>query len=115
MKDKKMAIVSLVAAFLISSLMYFVCIYPHEKDINENAYITYTGNFYVEKCYFVNRGGSYIVLKYEDSTKATRYKVLCDVSCIENDTQYYGTIVYSQRSKCLLDIDVNTVGDSPLD
>ena len=104
MKYKKIAIVILVVSILILSLMYFLCIYPYEKDINEKAYVTYTGNFYVEECFFVNRGGSYILLKYEESNNSIRYKVLCDVSSIENNTEYVGTIVYSQNSKCLIDI-----------
>ena len=103
-KYKKMAVVALVGGVAISLIAYAFCVYPYQKDINNQSYVTYTGEFYVEEYYSVNRGGTYILISCDSQNNATRYKVLCDVSDIENDKTYNGTFVYSESSKCLVDI-----------
>ena len=72
--------------------------------MQETAYEVYAGEFYVEEYYSVNRGGTYILISCDGKNNATRYKVLCDVTDIENDKIYNGTFVYSENSKCLVDI-----------
>ena len=105
-KYKRMAILTIFVGFLLCLVYCCFCIFPYQKDIKDEAYITYTGDFYVQECYFVNRGGNYILLSYDGLDKVVRYKALCDVSLISDDTVYNGTIVYSHNSKCLVDIQI---------
>lgn len=110
-KYRNMAFLNVVGGLLILLTMYIFCVQPYQRDINENAFITYTGSFYVEECYSVNRGGTYILIKYENDQSSIRYKVLCDTSTIQNETLYFGSIIYSEHSKCL--VGINLSDDSP--
>lgn len=55
--------------------------------------------------YSVNRGGCYILIRSSGETETTRYRVLCDVTEVEDDTNYNGFFVISENSQCLVDID----------
>ncbi len=101
---KRCSVVLTIAAVLIILGSYLFCIFPYQRDITEESYEIYEGEFYVESCYFVTRGGTYIIIRHNDSEKEIRYKVLCDVEKIEDDTVYNGKFVYSKHSKCLVDI-----------
>ena len=105
-KCKQMIIVSLIGGVLISLIIYSSSILPYQMDIKENSYKTYTGEFFVEEYYFVNRSGTYMLIKLGSEDNSVRYRVLCDVPLIENSKMYNGTIVYSKRSKCLVNIDI---------
>lgn len=105
-KDTRMAIVSIVGGIAIVLAMYCFCLYPYQKDINEQAFITYHGEFVVEDYYYVGRGGAYILLQCPEEQKSVRYQVLCDVPEVENGRVYQGEFVYSKRSKCLLNIEI---------
>lgn len=107
-KYRKMAIFTLIGGIVISAALYFTSIFPFQMDVQKEAYITYSGEFYVEECYSSNRSGSYILIRYGEENESARYKVLCDVTEIENATLYQGTFVYSKHSKCLVDIERQT-------
>ena len=105
-KYRKMAIFSLIGGLILSVAVYVTSILPFQRDIQEEAFITYSGEFYVEECYSLNRGGTYILIRYGEENESVRYKVLCDVTEVENETGYNGTFVYSQHSKCLVEIEL---------
>lgn len=113
-KYKKMAWIALVGGILIILMIYIFCISPYKQDISTNSYEQWTGSFIVEKYYFVNRGGTYILIKLNDEENAVRYKVLTDMPSIQDGTTYSGTIVFSKHSKCLVDIDLWETGDGSL-
>jgi hypothetical protein len=105
-KYRKMAMITLIGGIVISAALYFTSIFPFQLDVQKEAYITYSGEFYVEDCYSVNGGGTYILIQYGEENESVRYKVLCDVTEIENETVYNGAFVYSQHSQCLVDIEL---------
>ena len=105
--DTKKSIFSIILLGVIGSLaVYFTSVFPIQRDIRENAYETYTGEFYVDECYG-SKTNVYITIKCGDQNKVKRYTVLCDVKEVENYTTYNGIIVYSKHSKYLLNIDLN--------
>ena len=103
---KRLAVFTLVGGMILAITIYFTSIFPAQKDINENAFISYSGEFVVEECYSVSSGGTYIIIKCDEQDDAMRYKVLCDVNEIDNNTSYNGTFVYSKHSKCLVAIEI---------
>lgn len=103
-KEAKDAFGCIVCGILISLLTYFTSIYSFQKDIRQNAYISYTGEFFVEDYYAVKGGGEYIILKTSENGKETKYHYLCDSFLVEAGESYYGTIVYTKYSKSLVDI-----------
>ena len=105
--------VIMITAFCVFGLIgtYFFEIYPYEKDIEENSYIVYTGEFYIEGFYF-NGGKSLVYIEYPDKDKIIRYRRLCDNTNIDIETWYEGTLVYSKRSNCMVDIIVDPLGES---
>ena len=105
-KYKRLAVFTLVGGMILAITIYFTSIFPAQKDINENAFISYSGEFVVEECYTVNRGGTHILIKCGEQDDSMRYKVLCSVNEIEDNTTYNGTIVYSKHSKCLVAIEM---------
>lgn len=107
-QNKKLAVFTLLGGIILSIAIYFTSIYPGQKDINENAFISYSGEFVIEECYAVSRGGTYIFIKCSDQDNAIRYKVLCNVNEIEDNTTYNGTFVYSKHSKCLVAIEMQS-------
>lgn len=104
-KDKKLLRITCISGIVIMLFMYFICIFPCQKDLKYNAFKTYEGEFYVDRCYSVNRGGCYILIRSSGETETTRYRVLCDVTEVEDDTNYNGFFVISENSQCLVDID----------
>lgn len=105
-KYKRLAVFTLVGGIILSITIYFTSIFPAQKDINENAFVSYSGEFAVEECYTVNRGGTYILIKCGEQDDSMRYKVLCDVKEIKDNTNYYGKLVYSKHAKCLVAIEI---------
>ena len=101
-KIKNGPILMVIIGFILALTIYLFLILPFQKDIEENAYTTYTGEFYVVGSYFSN--ASYIEIQFPDQEKSVRYHLLCDNSYIDDHTQYEGTLVYSTRTKCLVDI-----------
>ena len=113
-KDKKMAWIAFIGGILIVLMIYMFCISPYKQDISANSYEQYTGSFVVEKYYFVNRGGTYILIKLNEKENVVRYKVLTDMPSIQDGTAYNGTIVFSKHSKCLVDIDLENTENGSL-
>ena len=107
-KDKRLAVFTLIGGIILSIAIYFTSIYPGQKDINENAFVSYSGEFLVEECYSVSSGGTYILIKCGEQDDALRYKVLCIVNEIKDNTTYQGTFVYSKHSKCLVAIETQS-------
>lgn len=92
---------------LISVLIYITSIYPFQYDINNNNYIEYIGEFFVEKSnYCSSKGGpSYILIRIGDEPKATRYIFAIDDTDVYDNTLYYGKIVWAEKSKVLVNIE----------
>ena len=105
-KYKRMALITLIGGILICLMIYIFCVFPYKQDISFNSYEEYTGNFIVEKYYFVNRGGTYILIKFNEEEDAIRFKVLTDMPSIQEGFNYNGTIIFSKHSKCLVDINL---------
>jgi len=84
-----------VAIILISSVKFSVRIFHLQKDIHDQAYITYCGDFEVSPY-----KESYVTLSGESGQLKLEGKV--DLS----GGEYYGTIVYAQNSKYILDWNV---------
>ena len=104
--QRNTAIILSVSCLLLATLIYLFEIYPLQKDINQQSYVVYEGNFYVKECKSANRAGTYIYIKSSNSSNVIRYKVSCDVDKINNNTSYMGKFVYSKNSKILVDITV---------
>ncbi|MGN1446208.1 MAG: hypothetical protein ACI4WV_07915 [Eubacteriales bacterium] len=106
-KGKSQTRKSVFSLFLIgvvvSLIVYSIYIFPVQEEIQENEYITYTGEFYVEECYG-SQTRTYITIKYGDQNKITRYTVLCDLKGVEDNKFYHGVIVHTKYSKYLLNI-----------
>ena len=71
-KDKRLAVFTLIGGIILSIAIYFTSIYPGQKDINENAFVSYSGEFLVEECYSVSSGGTYILIKCGEQDDALR-------------------------------------------
>ena len=104
MKQPGLAFAAVGACAIILLLAFFLGFYPLQKDIDENAYITYEGELYIERCYHPYRSSVYILIKETGADKAIRYKVLCDVDQVRDDTIYFGYFVYAKSSGALVDI-----------
>ena len=98
---------AIIVGLIGTIFMYLVGVFPYDKDINENAYETYVGEFIIEDYFSTNRGRSYVIIKCNENTHSLRYEVLCDVPNFELYTIYEGSFTVSQNSKCLMDIDIN--------
>ena len=106
MKIKYITSIAIVGCIIGSVFIYLVGIFPYDKDIRENAYETYTGQFTVEDYFSTNRGRCYVIIKYPESSRSFRYEVLCDTPDFELYTTYKGSFVTSKNSKCLVNIDI---------
>ena len=106
MKIKYITSVAIVVCIIGSVFIYLVGIFPYDKDIRENAYETYTGQFTVEDYFSTNRGRCYIIIKNPKSSHSFRYEVLCDTPDFELHTTYNGSFITSKNSKCLVNIDI---------
>ncbi len=102
-KLKNMSIVTMITGAAMILICCIFLIYPYQKDIDDNAYTVYTGEFYVVDSY-TDKGGRYVRIKYPNQKENVRYQLLCNDSFSEDETEYEGTIVYSTRSKCIVDI-----------
>ena len=107
----KLAVISLLAGLCLSLLAYFTSIFPFQRDINNQSYIEYTGEFYVEKHFATNGGGPYIFIKTNDDKKIVRYNLKCDANNIDFETTYYGTFIYAKNSKTVVNIEVDMIVD----
>jgi glucan phosphoethanolaminetransferase (alkaline phosphatase superfamily) len=105
-KYKQMALITLIGGVVISLIIYMFCVFPYQQDVSFNSYEQYTGNFVVEKYYFVNRGGTYVLIRFNEEEDTIRFKVLTDMPSVQEGSTYNGTIVFSKHSKCLVDIDL---------
>ena len=91
-----------VVAVIVFS--YFT-VFPVLKDINQNAFIEYSGAFYIEDYYFVSGGSSpYILIKTKNATDGVRYKITGNYNWIEKGKTYQGVFVYGENSKTILDM-----------
>lgn len=104
LQQKKLAISTAIFMMALIFIVSFVQVVPYYFDYKYESYLSYTGEFYVEECHSVNRSGAYIVIRFVNTNEIVRYKVLCNINAIEDDSVYTGTIIYSKRSKCLLDV-----------
>ncbi len=102
-KLKNMATATVITGAAMILICCIFLIYPYQKDIDDNAYTVYTGEFCVTDRY-TDKGGVYIMIKYPDQKKNVRYQLLCSDPFSDDETEYEGTLVYSERSKCIVDI-----------
>lgn len=100
---KSTAIITVIVGIGVLLILHFFVVSPYKQDVEENGYIEYVGDFYVERAYSVNRGGEFILIKLGED-KTIRLKSLCNILAVEDDSNYSGTVIYSKRSKCLVDI-----------
>ncbi len=103
LKDTKLTWLALISGFVIIAILYATSIMPYSKDINENAYTTYEGKFYLEEIQFINRGGTYIYIKLPNEAESKRYKASSNLE-FQFPATYYGRIVTSDNSNILLEI-----------
>ena len=74
-------------------------------DISEETYVTYEGEFWVEDTNY-GRGGPSVKLIFQNDKKAKMYKVNGYLdSYFEEKNAYSGYVVYSKRSKIIVDWD----------
>ncbi len=85
-----------VAVIFFGSFHFFVRIFHLYKDINQQAYITYHGDFEVSS---FKEG--YVTLKSESGD------IKLDGGVELSGGKYTGTIVYAQNSKYILEWNVN--------
>lgn len=97
---KKGSIV-LILGLVIVSCIFIFCVFPYQKDISNADFISYEGTFYVEDAYSIN-GYEYILIKIGDSPTSKKYKVLCDISLINIQTEYTGKLTWGNNSQTLL-------------
>ena len=102
--ERNTAIILCVCSLVLSASIYFLKILPVQKDINQQSYIVYDGEFYVKETKTANRSGTYIYIQSSKDSSPIRYEVLCDINKINNDTTYTGYFVYSKHSKIIVDI-----------
>ena len=72
-------------------------------DVNEGDYITYKGEFTIESLSYASKGGYTAYVKISNSEKAKRYRFNPNLEYWEEDTTYDGYVVYSKRSKIIVD------------
>lgn len=102
----------LILGILILTIGYFFTILPIQKDIKTNAYVSYSGDFFVEDYYYVSRGTwPYILIKLPNEQKSVRYKILGNFKGLKANTTYTGTFIYGKNSKAIIDIDFKAIGD----
>lgn len=94
----------LVLGILALMVGYFMGVYPYQQDISTEAYQKYIGEFYVEEYYFSTNSGVHMLIKFPDSEKSIRYRAPGDIEGIENNTTYYGVLVYGKYSKGIVEI-----------
>ena len=102
--ERNTAIILCVCSLVLSASIYFLEILPVQKDINQQSYIVYDGEFYVKETKSANRSGTYIYIQSSNDSSPIRYEILCDINEINNDTIYTGYFVYSKHSKIIVDI-----------
>ena len=72
-------------------------------DVTEGDYITYKGEFTVESLSYMSKGGHTTYVKFSDSEKAKRYRFNSNLEYLDEDATYDGYVVYSKRSKIIVD------------
>ena len=104
-KEKKIFIYLALSAVLLCLFVYITSIFPYQYDIKNNGYEEYIGDFFVEQSnYYGSRGGpSYILIRTNNKTKSVRYIYAIDSIDVKDNTYYHGKIVWSERSKVLVD------------
>jgi len=102
--ERNTSIILFACSLILSASIYFLEILPVQKDINQQSYIVYEGEFYVEEIKTASRSGTYIYIQASNDSTPIRYEVSCDVNEINNDTSYMGYFVYSKHSKIIVDI-----------
>lgn len=104
----------LILGILVLIVGYFMGVYPYQQDISTESYQEYTGEFYVEEYAFYTNSGVHIRIKFPDSKKSTRYRAPGNLEGIENNTTYYGVLVYGKHSKGIVDIEIEeTLKEKP--
>ena len=97
--------VYLMLGILVLLVGYFMGVYPYQRDMSTDAYQEYKGEFYVEEYYFSTNSGVHMLIKFPGSNKSARYKAPGNIEGIENNTVYYGVLVYGENSKAIVDIE----------
>ena len=93
----------LIIGLLTVLLAYYFSVYTYQKDIKNNDYIEYTGEFYVESYYYATKSGLFILIKTPEDEKPIKYRAYGNID-INNKTSYYGTFVVGKNSKALVDL-----------
>lgn len=98
----------LLLGILVLIIGYFMGVYPYQRDISSESYQKYTGEFYVEEYSFSTNSGVHILIKFPDSKESTRYRAPGNLESIENNTTYYGVLVYGKHSKGIVEIETKS-------
>lgn len=101
----------LIIGVLIASFAYYFRVYVYQKDIRNNDYIEYTGEFYIESYYYATKSGLFILIKTPEDEKSIKYRAYGNID-VNNKTSYYGTFVVGKNSKALVDISISQEIDS---
>lgn len=102
--SSKWAIGTLLFGSIIVASVYFMTVLPIKTDIKNHDYSSYRGDFYVEEYSLGNRRSAYIFIKLPQDDTSIRYKVVCDIGDVSNNSTYKGTFVIANNSKILVDL-----------
>ena len=101
---KTMSII-LITCLRVGLFGYYFRVYLYQKDIKNNDYIEYTGEFYVESYYYATKSGLFILIKTPNDEKPVKYRAYGNID-VDNETSYYGKFVVGKNSKALVDISI---------
>ncbi len=91
---------AILTGTIVATGIYIVSI---RLDVAEEAYVTYEGEFWVEDTNY-GRGGPSVQIRFPNDAKARVYKLNGYLdSCFEEENAYDGYVVYSKRSKIIVD------------
>ena len=111
-KEKKIFIYLMPCAAVLCLFVYVTSIFPYQYDIKNNSYVEYTGEFFVEQSNYSNRGPDRILIRTGDEIKSVRYIYAIDDVDVKDNTYYSGKIVWSKKSKVLVDFEATESKDS---
>lgn len=103
LKYFKKFLIWIIAGVMIVLFAYYFKVYIYKKDINNNDYIEYTGEFYIEDYYYATKNGLFILIKTPEDEKSIKYKAYGNID-IDINTTYYGTFVIGKNSRALVDL-----------
>ena len=100
-KNNAIACCGFSLILIVSSIASYSYLDDYIFDLKDQAYVRYEGEFYVEDAEYDLRAGAKPLIKFSNSEHKVRYKV-CDNTYL-HDGYHSGYIVYSQRSKIIVE------------